>query len=323
MDPDEVVDKWGAEVQPLIEYCYNCQPWESGEIAAWVLGERTDLTDVFDMAEVPEDEELRMALAASLRCLNCGTTGFNLATEVGIRGEFEKRLEAQLNAARAAYRPQIEEFQAFLERTPMLGLKHELGRRLLSMVESEELPHREISGEHYRARLSNGPRVLASGDLGAPPVGKALDARFSHAGQRVLYLASSKEVAMAETLGDSPSGLVWLQRFEVKRIPRILDLSIDAEQLSPEHDFLIALLDAEAFARAAGEDESTWKPGYLLPRFVADCAKLCGYRGICYPSVRTHGTNIVVFDEATIESNVSTLGEPEIVPRRPPRKPKF
>ena len=39
-----------------------------------------------------------------------------------------------------------------------------------------------------------------------------------------------------------------------------------------------------------------WKPGYLVPRFVMDAAKLAGFEGIRYRSTRaSDGENVVLF----------------------------
>jgi RES domain-containing protein len=151
----------------------------------------------------------------------------------------------------------------------------------------------------------------------------APDARFNHAGQSVFYLASSKEVAIAEALGDRPSGLLWIQEFRVNPVGQILDLSVEAEQLPDDQDLLVALLESEAFTRAGGEADSNWKPGYLLPRFIADCAKHSGHAGIQYPSARAYGDNVVLLDPKAIRDSVSEVGPPETAVRRPRGKPRF
>lgn len=67
---EQMVDRYKRLVQPEIYYCYNCQPYDGGD-PVWVLGDETDLEDVFDSYEVPE--ELRDDVASRLKCRNCGT----------------------------------------------------------------------------------------------------------------------------------------------------------------------------------------------------------------------------------------------------------
>jgi hypothetical protein len=320
-DPEELAARYVDEVQPLIQYCYNCQPYEGGEIAVWVLGERTDLTEVFDGAGVPEETDLREALASQLRCMNCGTEGFDLGTEVGIRGQWEQELEERFRRARKMFGDRIEDFQAFLERTPTLGIAHELGELILRTVSAAKFPECKASGRFFRARLADGHCVFAPEDLDAPPDGKAPDARFNHAGQSVLYLASAEEVAIAEVMGERESALVWIQQFDLQPIWPILDLLVEGERISETEMLLLALLESDALAKPGGAAGSGWKPGYLLPRFVADCARNSGYAGLRYPSVRAAGYNFVLFDRKSVEQKLSKVDLPKVVTRRPPPDP--
>ena len=42
--------------------------------------------------------------------------------------------------------------------------------------------------------------------------------------------------------------------------------------------------------------QEAWKPGYLVPRFVMDAAKLAGFEGIQYRSARAFESyNLVLF----------------------------
>ncbi len=58
------------EIQPEIEYCYNCQPRDSGE-TIWIQGIECDLEDLFNDYEVPD--EIRDEVADGLVCKFCGT----------------------------------------------------------------------------------------------------------------------------------------------------------------------------------------------------------------------------------------------------------
>jgi RES domain len=185
----------------------------------------------------------------------------------------ERELEERFTRARAAFSVRISAFQAFLERTPTLGVGHELGKLILETINGAEFPNCTADGHFFRARLTDGAKVLGPEDLDAPPVGKSSDARFNHAGQRVLYLASTEEVAIAETMGDLDSALVWVKKVNLEPIEHLLDLSVAIEELGKTEMLLLALLESDALNKPGGPPGSNWKPGYLLPRFIADCAR--------------------------------------------------
>jgi hypothetical protein len=319
-DPEERAAPFMKVAQGAFDYCYNCQPYEGGE-PVWILGVQTDLGDVFEALDVPEDAEVREALAASLRCPNCGTDGFDVATEVGTKGHWERDLEARFAVAQSLYGSQIEAFEQFLERTPTLGLAHDFGKILLEKIKAQGLPRCDIGGEFFRARLADASKVFAVDDLDAPPTGKSSPARFSHAGQRVLYLASSEGVAVAEAMGDRESAVVWVQRFTLQTVGPVLDLAIETEGLTDDDVLLIALLNSRVLAKPAGLAGSNWTPGYLLPRFVADCARAAGYVGIKYGSVRSYGDNVVLFDRDAISKKLSSDIRPKLLAHSPPPDP--
>lgn len=312
-DPGEIAAKYVEDIQPLIRYCYNCQPWEGGQIAVWVQGERTDLVDLFGDAGVPADEEVRKELAAQLECLNCGTAGFDLATEVGIESKWERELGERFVRAQELYAEKISDFQGFLERTPMLGAAHEFGELIFKAMRAPTAPRCKASGKFFRARPAEGARLFDKKDLDAPPEGKALDARFNHAGQTVLYLACSEEVALSEAAGDEPSALLWLQEFELAPVAPILDLSVRSVDLSDDQILFFALLEFDALEKRGGLPGSTWKPGYLLTRFIADCANRSGYVGIRYPSAHAGGDNLVIFERESLTPKLSVIGEPRSI----------
>jgi hypothetical protein len=57
-----------------------------------------------------------------------------------------------------------------------------------------------------------------------------------------------------------------------------------------------ALLNNNVLERRMSIVNSTWKPGYLLTNFIADCAKKANYNGIRYNSSKFKDSNIVLFD---------------------------
>ncbi len=66
-----MLEKYVERIQDEIRYCYNCQPYDSGEMI-WVQGVQYDMEDLLDNFRVPEG--YRNELVTMLECRNCGTT---------------------------------------------------------------------------------------------------------------------------------------------------------------------------------------------------------------------------------------------------------
>jgi hypothetical protein len=64
-----------------------------------------------------------------------------------------------------------------------------------------------------------------------------------------------------------------------------------SEELSPP--LLPVGLTSEYISSTAAA--TAWKPEYLVPRFIADCARYAGYRGIIFNSSKHHDENLVLF----------------------------
>lgn len=99
-------------------------------------------------------------------------------------------------------------------------------------------------------------------------------------------------------------GIVWVQEFLVQSVDRVLDIS-NWEPTDPEDlpVFVLGILDSYAFrepaATPSGEcagEASSWKPYYLIPRFLADVARRKGYNGIKYCAQRYSNANLVLFN---------------------------
>ena len=201
-------------------------------------------------------------------------------------------------------------------------MAYPLGRRLHQLIESRQFPGCSIHGSFFRARLVRTSDVLDSEALAAPIRGVSPGHRFSHAGQRVFYAAETKDVAVAEVIGEMKAALVWTQEFKITPLEPLLDLTLDIESaLDQRHLLIAALLDMNALARPS-EDGSTWKPAYLMTQFIADCARKAAYVGIKYSSTRGPGENIVIFDPDALAAHLCSEGEPSILVHKP-RADKF
>jgi hypothetical protein len=122
-------------------------------------------------------------------------------------------------------------------------------------------------------------------------------------------------------MGDRDAAVVWVQRFRLQAAGPALDLAIETEALTDDDVLLIALLNSRVLAKPAGLAGSNWTPGYLLPRFVADCARAAGYIGIKYGSARAHGDNVVLFDRDAISKKLTSDGRPKLLLHSPPPDP--
>lgn len=58
------------------------------------------------------------------------------------------------------------------------------------------------------------------------------------------------------------------------------------------------------------DPDSEWKPQYFLPRYIADCARQAGFKGIIFESPRHFGSNLVLFEWDN--DQVHAKGDPAI-----------
>jgi hypothetical protein len=287
-------EKYLKHAQQEVEYCITCQPYDGGSYI-WVLGEKTTLEDIFEDIKCPE--KYRDDISAYIVCPNCGSHGFERYDTVGKQDRYDAAVEQHLKQANQKYGSQVKELQQYLELYPSLALKTRLGRKLFKEITCGTTATTPIFGTWYRARTVNG-QVFSSDDMGAAPTGKADSGRYHYAGQSVLYLADSDTTAVHEVLADPnrKAGLVWIQQFEIGRIENLLDLRSDWDLLGPStNTALVAALSSKLFEQKVEDRSNKWKPQYFVTQFIADCARLAGYKGIRYNSTRSFGDNVVLF----------------------------
>jgi hypothetical protein len=287
-------EKYREKVQSKIEYCLNCQPFEDGE-AFWMLGERTELDDLFFSCNVPERHWGKVM--AHLYCPNCSTTGFSLSLDVGVKTKFQKEVDKHMDEAYALYGNHVRLFEDELEKFPLLAMNNKVAKDIFKEISAKSLPVIVIKGEFYRARKVETSVVVEEKHMFNPPIGKSLEGRFNHAGQSHLYLANEKVTALRETVVANESVLVWVQKFQIeKEIDNILDLSFEWDNLSPTTNTLLISLNVFGTIQRKDRNNENWRPDYFLTRFIMDCAKKSGYNGIKYNSSKdTYSFNIVLF----------------------------
>ena len=93
---------------------------------------------------------------------------------------------------------------------------------------------------------------------------------------------------------------MWTQEFKIEPCAKMLDVStsIEGDSSPPEVRKIEVALALVMMGALDGyvDRKRAWKPGYLVPRFVMDAAKLAGFEGIRYRSARAYdGENLVLF----------------------------
>jgi hypothetical protein len=295
-------------VQPHVDYCITCQPWDGGE-AIWIHGDQLFMANLLDHFEVPKD--LQEEVASQLQCNNCGAP-LDSTSYVGVKSaaerEEEERREQCWTAWMLEYEPKLKDFIQSLSLYPYLGCDHPFGRHILEEI--PRFPAITISDESWwRARKPEGAQRFSAIDL-YPPEAPSSEGRYSHYGQQVFYLASTAEAAGREVLKDN-EGLFWAQKFRVRDIPQILDLYHYVDEQDDHVSILAFGLDHTDVHREPANPRSPWKPQYFLPRFIADCARRNGYQGIQFQSRAHDDRNLVLFQWS--ESQIEPIGDPMII----------
>jgi len=303
---EDKVEKYLDQIQPEIAYCYNCQPYEAGE-PIWVLGARCWLEDLFDEYEVPES--VRDEVADSLRCNFCGTQRERF-DEIGLKTEAEKEFDRKLKEWNERYKDQFYEFTAFLESYPYLGVKHPLG--LIIVENMKKFPKMTISDQDwYRARRITSGKKPEQDDMRAPDPTKVQisEGRYNHFGQSHWYLADTKRAAARETL-EKGERMVWIQCVRIHKAEDILDVGVFWYGEHIEGPVIAVGIIYSRVLEKPIERREGWKPEYFLPRFIADSAKLAGFKGIVFKSDHHPDLNLVLFEPNAVQYEFK--GEPYI-----------
>lgn len=279
------------KIQSMIEYCEYDQSYEGG----WMWGERTELYDILSQHDITDESKWK--ILGHLACPACGNTSFELSSDIGVKSQFDKDVDAHYTKVDKAFRDKVNEFLAVLEKHPMLALNHSLGKRILREIKSKKLPITEVHDEFHRVRIVETAQVFKEKDLYTPPTGKPSEGRFNHAGQSHLYLANAKDAAVKEIAPHKKSFLYWHQIFKItKPIGNILDLTFDWQALTPSTEALLLALHLGGTITKNDRNTKNWKPDYFITRFIMDCAIMAGYKGIKYNSAKgQYKFNLVLF----------------------------
>lgn len=286
-------DKNRKKIQALIVGCVNCQTYDKGEII-WINGEEKELVEMFNDFDVPEEQW--QSIADNLACGNCGSSDFEVYSDVGMKSKFDIALDKYLEQTFKKYGQIIQEFDNLLEKVPLLAYTHRFGKQIYKDLKESNFPTTSVNGVFYRARRLSDGEILTKERMMNPPTGKPHEGRYNHSGQSHLYLSSNSETAIEEVMGIENKGIVWILELKLERVDKILDLSFDWTMTTPETSPVFFILCGHNFINRSDRNKELWKPDYFLTRYVADCAKHLGYNGVKYNSVRKSCIdNLVLF----------------------------
>lgn len=306
MASERTILRWTKRLQPLIEYCYNCQARDDGEWI-WVLGDQQSMLDFLIGHDVPE--ELHEQVAESLSCLNCGTE-LDLAADIGLKTQEEYAWDEMHHEWHKKYATKLDNFAEWITKHPYLAAHHEIGRMFLKQLPDFPKTSTKHTDSWYRARPVWNHGIPTADDMGPPPSPPNCEGRFSHHGQTVLYVADSIKTAAAEALGKT-EGVVWVQKMSIGNIDNILDLDSIYSPGDAYNAPILAIGINRSRPHAAEANNSEWKPEYFIPRYIADCARQCGYAGIKYRSTRFYGECLVLFDCTSL--SIKLLDKPKLI----------
>jgi len=274
------------------------------------------VSDILDSLRVPE--KYHRYTCKSLCCPRCEKGLYE--TSWVIRCDAEE-LPRRRFVARSSvkYGNQLRDFEQHLTRFPSLGMQHRFGKsvwRTISRFPATTLLQRRfVRVRRFDGKLSL-EKIRHQG-MGAPdPMRCPIPSgRYNHEGRSFLYLASDEETGIAEKFARPDSempqtGTCAIREFDVNRLDRVLDLT------QRDHSSLLysALVHEGTLSRESFHSFS-WKPEYLVPRFVADVARARGFKAVLYQTSKVYdaqGLNLVVFEPGTdgvVETDDLTVWE--------------
>ncbi len=300
------------KIQKEILFCSNDQPHEGSDVH-WMWGKEIEIDDLLYNYNVPEKSLER--ILPHLKCQGCGHDSFQWGDSVGIKTKYDIDLDNLYSESDRKFLKSFQKLEETLIKTPALGYKNPLGKRIAKELEKGTLTTTTISGTFHRARKhEDGKKKFTSNEMFLPEVGICGEGRYNHNGQPHLYLSNNTYTAYSEASQFLKSGYnIYTQQYEINNsIDKILDLSHDLYELSLSTPLILVSL--YNFIEKKDRKKGNYMPDYYLSRFIADCAKAAGYNGIKYVSaLHYNGYNVVLFNRY---EDVIALGEPELyVPR--------
>ena len=134
----------------------------------------------------------------------------------------------------------------------------------------------------FRGRSLSSSSTPCFGDFDFPPAEFVKEGRYNHAGDPVLYLASSENVCKAE-MRDAAN--LHIAKFRFPMPLKILDM-MSPHEADSKHTDILSFIVFSALLSARSQDKGFSRPEYVFSRFIKDCAKSLNFDAIRYPSTR-------------------------------------
>jgi hypothetical protein len=275
--------------------CSQCQISANEDgVSLWLCGVNYEVGDYLEDKCVPE--EYVDVIISYMECPQCGKVFKDYSAEIGVMSEYEAYFCHRYDEIVEKTKVPIQSFYDFLSKYPYLGLEHEVGLKIKEEIKEMDLI--PITDElFYRARKIEKGKIFTHEDMLNPPQTITIpEGRFNHFGQSHLYLGNSEELC-ANEISNGKEELLCIQKFKIKQLTRVLDLStlIYEDNIDERPLFFSGFFISKKISTLKSTDKS-WTPEYFIPRFIADIAKNNEINGIIYSSQKTHGKNLVIFD---------------------------
>lgn len=210
----------------------------------------------------------------------------------------------------------IDDFYNYLEQYPMLSLENELGKHIYNNL--IKLGTYELNEQTFcRARQLRSQDPYDEANMWNPPADKVAvyEGRYNHFGQSFLYLADDEDTAFKEVIPEWHKSCSMVQ-IKIQKPIKVLDLrrvNFYSEDKGMDYIILHYMLVHEGTISQETKNDFI-KPEYLVPRFVADCARLNEFEGILFNSTKGKGDNAVLFEPESLKNTgrIATLDKPYI-----------
>lgn len=165
---------------------------------------------------------------------------------------------------------------------PFLLLSYDFCREVYDVIKklASSAKPKTFDNLFFRGRsIATSPTIV---DFEKPPAKVVREGRYNHAGDSVLYVASTLNTCKAEMRAAKDLRII---SFKMSEAMKVLDL-IDAEEAHCESKDLLEFLVYSALLSATSKDDGFSRPEYVFSRFIKDCALDAGFDAIKYPSTR-------------------------------------
>lgn len=315
--PQNLVDDLNGQLTGCI-YCHATYDREDDEY--YFYEPSCSFEQLLD--EIGFDENEKEILYENAVCPCCGCN-LDAESEITVNEYYHEEIyhAKYIEKLTKDIKPQIIDFNNYLIKYPYLGCKHKIGKKLFNDIKDLEKINIE-DAVYYRARGPHGNEIFTNVSMLPPDPNdskvKLTEGRFNHYGQAHWYLGNSKQLCGAES-SHKKNCILWFQKIKIKKAENILNLSKEyiSNYFTPDNTDMyslpvtVAALLLSGFITKPQEKEGSWKPEYILTRFIADICKEQGINGILYPSsLYQTGINLVIFDISKIDYEFE--GEPSL-----------